>query len=57
MNLNNEKKHVFPGLQGIRNLTQNDAVGGTGDVELVFADRSNYWSITQYKKKFEKMYA
>ena len=54
MNLNNEKKHVFPGLQGIRNLTQNDAVGGTGDVELVFADRSNYWSITQYKKNLEK---
>ena len=53
-NLNNEKKYVFPGLQGIRNLTQNDAVGGTGDVELVFADRSEYWSITQYKKNLEK---
>ena len=54
LNLNNEKKYVFPGLKGIRNLTQNDAVGGTADVELVFADKREYWSITQDKSKLEK---
>ena len=45
----------YSNVKGIINLTQNDKIGGTGDIGIVFDDNSiKYYSVTQWKKKLTK---
>ena len=47
-------KYYIDGLLGIINLTQNDNIGGTGDIGFVFKKKIEYWSVTQDKHKLSK---
>ena len=45
----------FKNIKGIINLTQNDNIGGTGDIAIVFNDNTiKYYSVTQWKNKLSK---
>lgn len=44
----------FEDIKGIINLTQQDNIGGTGDIAIVFNNTIKYYSVTQWKNKLSK---
>ena len=42
------------GIKGLLNLTQNDDVGGTGDIGIVYDDTIKYFSVTQWNNNIGK---